>query len=151
MIARSDQGQLPIRARGAALPASCSSGCATATRRTPRSPAADGLVLHADPLRLEQALGNLLDNARRHGGSQIELAAESRDGAVAPPRPRRRPGLPGDLAAFERFTRGDARAAGAAPASGWRSSRRSRAPTVETAGAATREGGGADVWIELPR
>ena len=36
----------------------------------------DGLVLHADRLRAEQALGNLVDNALRHGDGPGGLAAE---------------------------------------------------------------------------
>ncbi|MEY2513721.1 MAG: hypothetical protein QOJ89_1079, partial [bacterium] len=39
-------------------------------------------ALRADPRRLEQALGNLVENALRHGDGTIHLAAASHDGAV---------------------------------------------------------------------
>jgi signal transduction histidine kinase len=69
------------------------------------------LIVRADPTRLEQAIGNLVDNALVHGegavtvtvrevGSGIDIAVED-DGA----------GFPDDLRAdaFERFTRGAGR------------------------------------------
>src|SRR4051794_20662412 len=108
VIARSDQGELPIRAeqlRAAELLER------VRDRRAPEAAiaaGADGLVVRGDPLRLEQALGNLLDNARRYGGPPIELAAEARDGAVRLHVRDDGPGMPDGLAAFERFSRGDA-------------------------------------------
>ena len=111
---------------------------------------ADGLVVSADPLRLEQALGNLLDNARRYGGPQIELAAEEREERGAAARPRRRAGHPRASPPFERFTRGDAaRGRGGAGLGLAIVAAIARAHGGE-AGAANRPDGGADVWIELP-
>jgi two-component system OmpR family sensor kinase len=67
------------------------------------------LVVRADELRLSQALGNLVDNALRHGAGAITLSARragadveldvADEGAGPPPELRPR--------AFERFTRGD--------------------------------------------
>ena len=149
VIARSDQGQLPIRRErlqaGELLER-------VRDRHAPEATiaAADGLVVDADPLRLEQALGNLLDNARRHGGTAIELAAEDRAGAVRLHVRDDGPGIPADLAAFERFTRGDAaRARGGAGLGLAIVAAIARAHGGD-AGAAPRPGGGADVWIELP-
>ena len=150
VIARSDQGQLPIRAE------ELGAGELLERVRDRHAPdaaveAADGLVVHGDPLRLEQALGNLLDNAVRHGGSAIELAAEERNGAVRLHVRDDGPGFPDDLAAFERFTRGDsARSRGGAGLGLAIVAAIARAHGG-TAGAAARSGGGADVWIELPR
>ena len=60
-------------------------------------------------------------------------------------------GLPEGLAAFERFTRGDsARSRGGAGLGLAIVAAVARAHGGE-AGAASRPGGGADVWIELPR
>ena len=156
VIARSDQGQLPIRREelrvGELLERRPRALRARAEREaTSRSPPPTGCVLDADPLRLEQALGNLLDNALRHGGGQIELAAEARGGAVRlhvrddgaglPGRPRRLRALhPRRQRARPRRRRpraGDRRRDRARPR---RRGRRREPPR-----------GGADVWIELPR
>jgi two-component system, OmpR family, sensor kinase len=71
--------------------------------------APDDLSLVADPLRLRQALGNLLDNALRHGGGEITLAGRRVDGGVEVAVRDHGPGFARGLAdrAFERFTRGD--------------------------------------------
>ena len=106
--------------------------------------------MRGDPLRLEQALGNLLDNAHRHGGAAIELAAEARDGVVRLHVRDDGPGMPDGLAAFERFTRGDAaRGRGGAGLGLAIVAAIARAHGGD-AGAANRPEGGADVWIELP-
>jgi two-component system, OmpR family, sensor kinase len=72
----------------------------------------DGLRIEADELRLRQALGNLVDNALRHGAGEIVLRARrgALDGAVELEVADHGPGFDPDLAnrAFERFTRGDA-------------------------------------------
>jgi signal transduction histidine kinase len=144
VIARSDQGELPIRREelrtGELLQR-------VRDRHAPEATitAADGLVVNADPLRLEQALGNLLDNARRHGGEAIELAAEDRNGSVRFHVRDDGPGVPEGLDPFERFTRGDtARSRGGAGLG-----------LAIVAAIARAHGGdagadGADVWIEIP-
>lgn len=64
----------------------------------------------ADPLRIEQALGNLLDNALRHGGQTIVLSAGIVDNAIELRVSDDGPGFPVEFidAAFDRFTRADA-------------------------------------------
>jgi two-component system OmpR family sensor kinase len=150
VIARSDQGQLPIRPRELRAAELLER---VRDRRAPGAtiePGADGLVVRGDPLRLEQALGNLLDNALRYGGAAIELAAEDRNGVVRLHVRDDGPGLPDDLEAFERFTRGDsARSRGGAGLGLAIVAAIARAHGGG-AGAAARPGGGADVWIELP-
>jgi len=72
----------------------------------------DGTLLHADPQRLRQALGNLVDNALRHGEGTIRLDARTVNGASEIDVRDEGPGFAPDLygRAFERFTRGaDAR------------------------------------------
>ena len=158
VIARSDERELPVRpepieARELLGRVAARFGARAAERDVEllvEAPA--GLVLEADPLRMEQAVGNLVDNALRHGRGRIELVAE--DG------PRLRtlrvrddgPGFPEELVpvAFERFTRGDpARGRGGAGlglaivqaiarAHGGRAVARNRAA------------GGAEVALELP-
>jgi two-component system, OmpR family, sensor kinase len=72
----------------------------------------DGLRIEADDLRLRQALGNLVDNALRHGAGDIVLRARTSetDGGVELEVADDGPGFDPDLAshAFERFARGDA-------------------------------------------
>jgi two-component system, OmpR family, sensor kinase len=72
----------------------------------------DGLRVAADDLRLRQALGNLVDNALRHGAGEIVLRARrnEQDGGVELEVADQGPGFDPDLAdrAFERFARGDA-------------------------------------------
>jgi signal transduction histidine kinase len=72
----------------------------------------DGLRVQADDLRLRQALGNLVDNALRHGAGDIVLRARrsEEEGGVDLEVADHGPGFAPDLAdrAFERFARGDA-------------------------------------------
>ena len=72
----------------------------------------DGLRVDADDLRLRQALGNLVDNALRHGAGDIVLRARrsGEEGGVELEVADHGPGFDPDLAgrAFERFARGDA-------------------------------------------
>ena len=149
VIARSDQGAAADPPRGGARRRAARAGPRPPRARRDAVAAADGLVLSADPLRLEQALGNLLDNARRYGGSADRAGGRGAGGA-----PSASTSATTARASPRTSTRSSASpaatppAVGAAPGSGWRSSRRSRAPTGETP--APPPGGGADVWIELP-
>jgi signal transduction histidine kinase len=72
----------------------------------------DGVRIEADDLRLRQALGNLVDNALRHGAGEVVLRAgpSGADGGVELEVADSGPGFDRDLAgrAFERFARGDA-------------------------------------------
>jgi two-component system, OmpR family, sensor kinase len=72
----------------------------------------DGLRVEADDFRLRQALGNLVDNALRHGAGEVVLRARrsDQDGGVELEVADDGPGFDPELAgrAFERFARGDA-------------------------------------------
>jgi signal transduction histidine kinase len=72
---------------------------------------ADGLV-SVDPLRARQALGNLVDNALRHGGGEIRISARQAPEATEIDVADQGPGFPAGLAphAFERFASGGERA-----------------------------------------
>jgi signal transduction histidine kinase len=146
VIARADDGQLPLR------PATLRAGevlRAVAARFPGRAAAAgEDVELRADPDRLQQALGNLVDNALRHGGTHVELAAERVDGSVELHVRDDGPGFPPELldAAFDRFTRGARGGSGLGLAI---VDLIARAHGGE-AGALNRPGGGADVWISLP-
>jgi len=68
-----------------------------------------GLVAELDVLRIEQAVGNLVDNALRHGGGEVRVSAHSDDGLVVVDVADAGPGFPAGFEehAFERFTRAD--------------------------------------------
>jgi signal transduction histidine kinase len=70
---------------------------------------ADDRRLSADPLRLRQALGNLVDNALRHGEGEVVLASRSAPSGIELEVSDEGPGFAPDIAtrAFERFARGD--------------------------------------------
>jgi signal transduction histidine kinase len=71
--------------------------------------AAEGIVADLDPLRVEQALGNLVDNAIRHGQGRIRLTAATGDSALLIDVRDDGGGFPDgfEWRAFERFTRAD--------------------------------------------
>ena len=95
----------------------CSKACASASPTAPRErgraivvDALAGLAVCGDDLRLRQALGNLVDNALRHGDGRDRAARAPR--ATAAWRSRCEdagPGFGADIAghAFERFARSD--------------------------------------------
>jgi signal transduction histidine kinase len=109
-------------------------------------------VVVADALRLEQALGNLADNAFRHGNGAVTLAASRRNGRGEVHVLDQGAGFAPQFLdrAFERFSRADDARAGEGTGLGL--------AIVETiarahrgeAGAANRAEGGADQWLSLP-
>ena len=115
LLARSDQQELPLRrTRVAALElletvAARFAAQATAADRKLEVDAAPELELDADELRTEEALGNLVDNALRHGAGTIRLAADAVGDEVELHVRDEGPGFPpGFLAsAFDRFSRAD--------------------------------------------
>ena len=115
VIARSSEGRLPVRAEPIPVE-ELLDGVRTrfADRARERGRAIRVATqverVTADPLRLRQALGNLVDNALRHGAGEITLAARAGDGGVVLEVSDEGPGFAPDIAgrAFERFTRGDA-------------------------------------------
>ena len=94
--------------------------------------APEGLALHADEQRLGQALGNLVDNALRHGVGEITLrarAAPARSSSRSPTRvPASRRSWPGARSSASRAATRPAPAA--APGSASRSCARSRRRTA---------------------
>jgi signal transduction histidine kinase len=149
VIARSDQGRLPIRRERFAAREVLD---AVAARHAGVAVAAADLELDADRLRLEQALGNLVDNALRHGGSTVELSAEADGDGVRLWVRDDGDGFPDgfEAEAFERFTRADgARGRGGAGLGLAIVAVIARAHGG-TSGAGNRAAGGAEVWISLP-
>ena len=124
VIARAADGELPVRPEplaAAALLESVRVRFADRAQRQGRriDVAANADVrFRADPLRLRQALGNLVDNALRYGAGDILLAAEREETAVRLEVSDQGSGFPPEIAdrAFERFTR--SRGARSAPGAG---------------------------------
>jgi two-component system, OmpR family, sensor kinase len=158
VIARSDEGRLPVRpAPVAAADLLSVVGERFAGRAAERGVAlelavADGLGLVADGLRLEQALGNLVDNALRHGGGTVAVAAEPRDGRVELHVRDEGPGFPDAFLAhaFERFTRADTARGRGGAGLGLAIVDAIARGHGGSAHARNRPEGGADVWIDLP-
>jgi signal transduction histidine kinase len=71
--------------------------------------ATEHLTLSGDRLRLEQALGNLVENALRHGDGRVRVEALELDGRVRLRVSDEGPGFPDTFVAraFDRFTRAD--------------------------------------------
>lgn len=158
VIARSEHGRLPIRHSELELAAVLGVVRERFRRRAEERGAQievdvpDGLVVVADPLRLEQGLGNLVDNALRHGGKHVELAAELSGDVVELHVRDDGPGFPAGFigSAFERFTRADtARGRGGAGLGLAIVAVIARAHGGAV-GARNRRAGGGDVWLALP-
>jgi two-component system, OmpR family, sensor kinase len=112
----------------------------------------EDLTVTGDRLRLEQALGNLVENALRHGDGTVRLQAGTANGSVALHVRDDGPGFPEDFLdrAFERFSRpSDSRSGGGAGLGLAIVAAVALAHGGE-AHARNVNGRGADVWIQLP-
>jgi len=157
LIARSDQSSLPVRRR----PVEAQLLLETAARRFAVRAAELGrelvvedrpvVSIRADPERIEQVLGALIDNALTHGRGTVSLWAVAAAGRVELHVGDEGGGFPAGFAAraFDRFSRADeARGRGGAGLG------LAIVQSIADAHggfvtAANREGGGADVWIAL--
>lgn len=150
LIARTDQGTLqlrPERIEAGLLLRGVAERFGWRDERGLDVAVPDGLVLRGDRLRLEQALGNLVDNALRHGAGRVELVAVPVDGTVELHVRDEGAGVPAEFAerAFDRFARPD----GARPAAG-SGLGLSIVQAVAEAHGGSAHVAGADVWISLP-
>jgi two-component system, OmpR family, sensor kinase len=114
VIARTAEGELPVRPEplpGRPLLEGVRERFAERAARDGREIRVENgdVTVLADPLRIRQALGNLVDNALRHGGGDVVLRAHAHDGGIALEVSDGGPGFAPDIAgrAFERFARGD--------------------------------------------
>jgi two-component system, OmpR family, sensor kinase len=114
VLARSEEGELPLRLETLSarpLLEGVRDRFADRAARAGRAIVVENgdVTVSADPLRLRQALGNLVDNALRHGDGDVVLRAATVDGGVALEVADGGAGFGPEIAgrAFERFARGD--------------------------------------------
>jgi two-component system OmpR family sensor kinase len=158
VLARSQQGKLALhlrRVRVADLLADVRERFAARIDESGRKlivEPANGLMVDADPVRLEQALTNLIENAIEHGAGEIILSTAESNGEFEIHVSDRGPGFPPEFLdrAFERFTRADAARGGGGTGLGLAIVEAIARAHRGSAHAANREAG-ADVWINLPR
>jgi heavy metal sensor kinase len=158
LIAGSDRGQMPLRLE----PLDPADLFASVSKRFEWRAEDAGRTVHAaadavgrldgDRIRLEQALGNLVDNALRHGEGEVHLSALKADGAVELHVSDEGPGFPPDFLehAFRRFSRPHPAQSGGGAGLGLAIVRAIAEAHAGTAHAANRDLAGADVWIALP-
>jgi signal transduction histidine kinase len=144
VLARVDEKRLPLRTEDLAVAQLLET---VADRFDVSAADAGALRLRGDRTRLEQALGNLVDNARQHGRGEVRLSALARNGVVELHVTDEGDGLAPEFAprAFERFTRGDpARSRGGAGLG------LAIVAAIAAAHGGSARADGADVWIQLP-
>ena len=160
VLARSDQGRLPIRGEpldahelleSAAHRAQASAGAA-GRRVVAEHQAEDGAVAFADPDRAAQALDNLVANALAHGRGDVRLSVGEAEGRVELHVVDEGDGFPPDLLerAFDRFSRGDPGRSGEGTGLGLAIVAAIARAHGGAVGVRNRPEGGADVWISLP-
>ena len=110
------------------------------------------VVLEADPVRVEQALGNLVENALAYGAGPVVLYADDVDGLVGLHVVDEGGGFPDGFVerAFDRFSRADEARGRGGTGLGLSIVDLIARAHGGSAGARNRPGGGADVWIAVP-
>jgi two-component system OmpR family sensor kinase len=156
-IAQTERGELPLRVARMDLEQTFDAVRMRFSRRAEEAGRAievDGgpTELMADQLRLDQAVGNMLDNALRYGEGPIVLSAIEREGTVEVHVTDRGPGFPSEFRerAFERFSRRSPSRGDGGSGLGLAIVRTVARAHGGEAHAGNREDGGADVWMSLP-
>jgi signal transduction histidine kinase len=111
------------------------------------------LVVEADVARLDQALSNMVDNALRYGEGPVVVRASERNGSVELHVFDDGPGFPPEFLprAFERFSRADPARSRGGTGLGLSIVRAIAEAHGGRVDAENRPGGGAHVWLTLPR
>jgi two-component system, OmpR family, sensor kinase len=157
VIARSDKGRLQLELE----PIDLSDLFATMRERLSDRAERDGrplrfddspeAAIEGDRMRVEQALGNLVENALRHGEGPVRVWSRSEDGRIQIHVSDKGGGFPPEFLphAFERFRRADTARASEGTGLGLAIVKAIAEAHGGTATARNANGGGADVWIEL--
>ena len=157
VLARADRDRLPIKSESVSVPElleRVAERYAKAGVGVSTSPGAGSSpVISADPVRLEQALRNLVENALRYGAQPVRLSAAERDGSVEVHVTDEGAGFPPSFIdrAFERFSQADAGHGDEGTGLGLAIARAIAEAHGGSAHVANRPGGGADAWIAIPR
>jgi two-component system, OmpR family, sensor kinase len=157
VLARADGGRLPVNPEpvpAAQLLAEVTERFGAEAAQAGRAidlQAEDRLEVVVDRLRASQALGNLVDNALRHGRGRIRLVARRAGGRAELHVQDEGPGFPEGFVghAFDRFSRADPARQGPGAGLGLAIVGVIADAHGGSAHAANRNGG-ADVWLELP-
>ena len=157
LIARSDRGTLPLRVEALNTEDILASTArrfewrAQEAGRPVRTTPGSDVRMHGDRIRLEQALGNLVDNALRHGRGAVVLSAAQHNGIVELHVTDEGGGFPPGFLehAFERFARAD-QARGRGGSGLGLSIVRVIAEAHGGSAHATNTDHGADVWVAVP-
>jgi two-component system, OmpR family, sensor kinase len=157
VLARSDGGRLPVRRERLAAVELLAGVRERYARRAGEAgrpldvEAEDQLELSVDRLRAEQALGNLVENALRHGRGRILLSARRCDKRIELHVRDEGPGFSADVIehAFEPFSRGDPGRTGPGAGLGLAIVDVIAQAHGGSAHAANIDHG-ADAWLELP-
>ncbi len=158
LIARADRGKLPLKVEtidGGRLLETVAARFAWRAEHAGRSLThcnGAGVRIRGDSLRLEQALGNLVDNALRHGEGRVSLELARIEGQIELHVRDQGPGFPPHFIphAFERFTQSQRAPHGAGGGLGLSIVRAIANAHAGEAHAANPPAGGADVWLLLP-
>ena len=159
LLARSDRSQLPLEPAPLRVRELLDAVVARFERRAKDAGRAievedtQALEVRADRMRLEQALGNLVDNALRHGAGTIRLSARRRNGDVELHVRDEGSGFPVDFLphAFDRFAQADGARTGAGTGLGLAIAEAIAAAHGGSAHAENLDEGGGDVWLSLPK
>jgi signal transduction histidine kinase len=151
VIARADEDGLPLRP----TPLQAGDLLGKVAARFPgraRAAADGGISLRADPERLQQALGNLVDNALRHGGGRVTLRAHANGATLDVHVLDEGAGLPDEFLAraFERFSRPDGARTGSGTGLGLAIVDSIARAHGGAARVANRARGGVDASLSLP-
>jgi two-component system, OmpR family, sensor kinase len=156
-IAQTERGELPLKVARMDLEQTFDAVRIRFSRRAEegaRSIEVDGgaTELVADQLRLDQAIGNMVDNALRYGEGPIALRAAEREDTVDIHVTDRGPGFPIEFRerAFERFSQRSPDRGDRGSGLGLAIVRTVARAHGGEAYAGNLEGGGADVWMRLP-
>jgi two-component system OmpR family sensor kinase len=156
-IAQTERGELPLRIARVELDDALDGVRSRFSRRAEAEGReidvdASGVVIGADRLRIDQAVGSMVDNALRYGSGRVSLSAAASNGQVEIHVVDQGPGFPKEFLerAFERFSRAASARRDGGSGLGLAIVRTVARAHGGDAHAANTEAGGADVWLSLP-